>query len=220
MTVLLVLFWVSLVALAWTHVLYPAFAAALARVAPRRVQKADIEPTVTVVVAAYNEESVIARRIENLLELDYPADKLQIVVSSDASSDRTEEIALAVPRRAGDLESARRQGRRAGPRGAADRRRDRRVLRRELHLVARCAAHARARLRRSRRRVRLRAAAHPRRRGRQQGGRLLELRDEAACRRVAARLRHRRQRLDLRRAPRRLRRGRPALRPRSLASRT
>ena len=97
MIVLVVLFWVSLGALAWTHVLYPLFAAVLARVSPRRVAKSDIEPTVTVVVAAYNEESVIARRIENLLELDYPADKLRIVVSSDASSDRTEEIALQYP---------------------------------------------------------------------------------------------------------------------------
>ena len=94
MTVVVVLFWISLAALAWTHVLYPAFAALLARIAPRRVAKADIEPTVTVVIAAYNEESVIARRIENLLALDYPAERLQIVVSSDASSDRTEEIAL------------------------------------------------------------------------------------------------------------------------------
>jgi cellulose synthase/poly-beta-1,6-N-acetylglucosamine synthase-like glycosyltransferase len=97
MTIVLILFWASLAALAWTHVLYPAFAALLARVAPRRVEKADIEPTVTVVVAAYNEESVIARRLENLLELDYPSDKLQIVVSSDASSDGTEEIALQFP---------------------------------------------------------------------------------------------------------------------------
>ena len=97
MAVLIVLFWASLGALAWTHVLYPAFVAVLARIAPRRVRKADIEPSVTVVVAAYNEESVIARRIENLLELDYPADRLQIVVSSDASSDRTEEIALQYP---------------------------------------------------------------------------------------------------------------------------
>ena len=51
----------------------------------------------TVVVAAYNEETVIARRIQNLLELDYPRDKLELVVSSDASSDRTEEIALQYP---------------------------------------------------------------------------------------------------------------------------
>jgi cellulose synthase/poly-beta-1,6-N-acetylglucosamine synthase-like glycosyltransferase len=95
--VLEILFWVSLAALAWTHVVYPAFAALLARVAPRRVHKSEIEPTVAVIIAAYNEEPVIARRIENLLALDYPADKLQIVVTSDASSDRTEEIAAQYP---------------------------------------------------------------------------------------------------------------------------
>jgi cellulose synthase/poly-beta-1,6-N-acetylglucosamine synthase-like glycosyltransferase len=95
--VLGVLFWASLALLAWTHVLYPAVVAGVARVGQRRVRKADIEPTVTVVVAAHNEEAVIARRIENLLELDYPRDKLELVVSSDASSDRTEEIALQYP---------------------------------------------------------------------------------------------------------------------------
>jgi cellulose synthase/poly-beta-1,6-N-acetylglucosamine synthase-like glycosyltransferase len=91
------LFWISLSALAWTHVLYPALVWALARVGDRRVRKGDVEPTVTVVVAAYNEETVIARRIENLLELDYPAEKLELVVSSDASSDRTAEVALQYP---------------------------------------------------------------------------------------------------------------------------
>ena len=89
----------SLAALVWTHVGYPLVAVGLARVAPRRLRDADDEPlpTVTVIIAAYNEETVIARRIENLLELDYPADRLQIVVSSDASSDRTEAIALEFP---------------------------------------------------------------------------------------------------------------------------
>ena len=46
----------------------------------------------TVIVAAYNEETVIERRLENLLALDYPAEKLELVVTSDASSDRTEEL--------------------------------------------------------------------------------------------------------------------------------
>ena len=60
----------------------------------RRVREADVEPTVAVIVAAYNEEEVIERRIANLLELDYPRDQLEIVVTSDASTDRTEELAL------------------------------------------------------------------------------------------------------------------------------
>jgi cellulose synthase/poly-beta-1,6-N-acetylglucosamine synthase-like glycosyltransferase len=91
------LFWLSLGALLWTHLLYPLSASALARMRPRRVDARSIEPTVAVVVAAYNEEPVIARRLDNLLALDYPADKLDLVVTSDASTDRTEEIAAAFP---------------------------------------------------------------------------------------------------------------------------
>jgi cellulose synthase/poly-beta-1,6-N-acetylglucosamine synthase-like glycosyltransferase len=91
------LFWASLAALVWTHAAYPAFAALLGRAAARPVAAADIDPAVTVIVAAYNEEAVIGRRIENLLALDYPREKLEIVVTSDASTDRTEEIALSYP---------------------------------------------------------------------------------------------------------------------------
>jgi cellulose synthase/poly-beta-1,6-N-acetylglucosamine synthase-like glycosyltransferase len=91
--ILLVIFWASLAALAWTHVGYPVVAAAAARLRERRVRTDDgFEPTVTVIVAAYNEEAVIERRLENLLALDYPADKLELVVASDASSDRTDEL--------------------------------------------------------------------------------------------------------------------------------
>ncbi len=56
------------------------------------MRAAEIEPTVAVVVAAYNEEAVIERRLENLLALDYPAEKLELVVTSDASTDRTHEL--------------------------------------------------------------------------------------------------------------------------------
>jgi poly-beta-1,6-N-acetyl-D-glucosamine synthase len=65
-----ILFWLSLGALLWTHAAYPLGAAALARVRTRRVRKEPIEPRVTVIVAAYNEEPVIERRLENLLALD------------------------------------------------------------------------------------------------------------------------------------------------------
>jgi cellulose synthase/poly-beta-1,6-N-acetylglucosamine synthase-like glycosyltransferase len=87
-----VVFWLCAGALLWTHVGYPLAAAVLARVAPRRVRKAAFEPSVALVVAAHNEQEVIARRIENLLELDYPPERLEIVVASDGSTDRTNEI--------------------------------------------------------------------------------------------------------------------------------
>jgi cellulose synthase/poly-beta-1,6-N-acetylglucosamine synthase-like glycosyltransferase len=88
-----VVFWSSVGALAWTHAGYPLAAAALARVRRRPVRSRDGTPRVSVIVAAHNEEDVIARRLENLLELEYPGEKLEIVVASDASTDRTEEIA-------------------------------------------------------------------------------------------------------------------------------
>src|ERR1700724_3915187 len=49
-------------------------------------------PRVTLVIAAYNEEAVIGQKLENCLELDYPRDRLEIVVASDGSTDRTDEI--------------------------------------------------------------------------------------------------------------------------------
>jgi cellulose synthase/poly-beta-1,6-N-acetylglucosamine synthase-like glycosyltransferase len=89
------LFWGSAAALAWTHVGYPLAAAALARARERHVRKADVHPRVSVVVAAHDEEAVIERRVENLRALDYPPDFVDILVTSDASTDRTEALAEA-----------------------------------------------------------------------------------------------------------------------------
>jgi glycosyltransferase involved in cell wall biosynthesis len=86
------LFWGSLGGLAWTHAGYPLAAAVAARLCPRRVCKADLTPSVSVIVAAWNEEKVIRRRLENLLAQDYPSERVEVVVASDASSDRTDEI--------------------------------------------------------------------------------------------------------------------------------
>ncbi|MGZ4336021.1 MAG: glycosyltransferase family 2 protein [Gaiellaceae bacterium] len=92
----LVLFWGSLAALVWTHALYPVTVALAARVRTQRVALDDAYlPSVAVIVTAYNEESAIERRLENLRALDYPAELLEIVVTSDASTDRTEELAEA-----------------------------------------------------------------------------------------------------------------------------
>ena len=96
------LFWGSLGALAWTHAGYAAAMGLLARLRPRPVARREIEPSVALVVSAHDEETVIGRRRENLLALDYTPDKLQIVVASDGSTDGTdaivEEVAARDPR--------------------------------------------------------------------------------------------------------------------------
>jgi cellulose synthase/poly-beta-1,6-N-acetylglucosamine synthase-like glycosyltransferase len=94
--VAVVLFWGSLATLAWTHALYPVAVALSARVRTRRIALDDrYLPSVAVIVTAYNEEGSIERRLENLRALDYPPELLEVVVTSDASTDRTEEFAAA-----------------------------------------------------------------------------------------------------------------------------
>ena len=92
MVVVRVLFWASLAGIVWTHIGYPFAAALLAKLRPRKVRKADVTPSVTVIIPAHDEESVIAARLDNLLALDYPAQQLEILVVSDGSTDRTDEI--------------------------------------------------------------------------------------------------------------------------------
>jgi len=88
------IFWLSLALLAYAHVGYPALIAARARLAPRPHRRGG-EPTVSAVIVAYNEAARISARIENLRALDYPSDRLEIVVASDGSSDGTAERARA-----------------------------------------------------------------------------------------------------------------------------
>jgi cellulose synthase/poly-beta-1,6-N-acetylglucosamine synthase-like glycosyltransferase len=87
------LFWVSVFLAVYPYLVYPALLVVLRRVMPRPPRKASIEPTVSLLVAAYNEEDVIAAKIENSLALDYPAERLETVVASDGSSDATNTIA-------------------------------------------------------------------------------------------------------------------------------
>jgi cellulose synthase/poly-beta-1,6-N-acetylglucosamine synthase-like glycosyltransferase len=90
-----ILFWLSLAGILWTHAGYPLAAALLARVLRRDVRRAAFEPSVTVIVPAHDEGDVIGARLENLLELDYPAERLELLVVSDGSTDRTDEIVRA-----------------------------------------------------------------------------------------------------------------------------
>ena len=88
---LLSLFILAVFLFLYPLVVYPPLIWILARLFPRPVKKARpaILPTVTVIVPAHNEEAVIAQKIRNTLALDYPKGKLEILVASDGSSDRT-----------------------------------------------------------------------------------------------------------------------------------
>jgi cellulose synthase/poly-beta-1,6-N-acetylglucosamine synthase-like glycosyltransferase len=109
--VLKVIFWASLAALLWTHVLYPLAIAGLARLRPRPARAdAGFRPRIALVVAAYNEDDVIAAKLENALALDYPRDLLRIVVASDASSDGTDEVVRGYADRGVELVRAPRGG--------------------------------------------------------------------------------------------------------------
>ncbi|MEA2761107.1 MAG: hypothetical protein QOD47_391 [Gemmatimonadaceae bacterium] len=78
----------------YAYVGYPAIIWALARRRPERIDSAQFDgwPSVTVTVPVYNEVSTIAETLERLLELDYPSDRLQLLVLSDASDDGTDEV--------------------------------------------------------------------------------------------------------------------------------
>lgn len=91
--ILVTFFWISVLFILYAYFGYPLIVGLLARFATKRFEfKQDFEPTVTLLIAAYNESAVIARKLENCLELDYPAQKLQILVANDGSNDGTREI--------------------------------------------------------------------------------------------------------------------------------
>ncbi len=91
--VLSIIFWIAIGLVLWSYVFYPVALNFLAGFFGRKPSFSEtFIPSVAILVPAYNEESVIARKIENLLALDWPADKLSIWIGSDQSGDRTEEI--------------------------------------------------------------------------------------------------------------------------------
>ena len=93
-----VIFWLALAGVAWTYAGYPLLLLALAGLRPRPGRSpssspdAAFQPTVTVIISAYNEEKAIRQKLESTLALDYPADKLEVIVASDCSTDRTHDI--------------------------------------------------------------------------------------------------------------------------------
>jgi cellulose synthase/poly-beta-1,6-N-acetylglucosamine synthase-like glycosyltransferase len=88
-----VIFWLLAAVVVYVYAGYPLLLVALSALGARRpVRKAESEPSVTLIISAFNEAAVIAEKIRNSLALDYPREKIEIVVISDASDDGTDEI--------------------------------------------------------------------------------------------------------------------------------
>jgi biofilm PGA synthesis N-glycosyltransferase PgaC len=86
------LFWISIAFPLYVYIGFPLLLWLLQALVRRAPPQPRIEPSVSLLVAAYNEAAVIADKIRNSLTLDYPAEKLEIVVASDGSEDTTAEI--------------------------------------------------------------------------------------------------------------------------------
>lgn len=91
-TVFQVLFWFSFCLLGYTFCGFPAVISCLARLFPKKVHTDEsTKPSISIVLAAHNEENRIEARIQNLLASDYPADRIELIIVSDGSTDRTVE---------------------------------------------------------------------------------------------------------------------------------
>ena len=97
-------FWVACGLILYTYVGYPLvlWLLTLGRRSPAYAEPACL-PSVSLIVTAYNEEAVLRDKLENTFALDYPADRLQVIVVSDGSSDGTDEVARSFEGREGFL---------------------------------------------------------------------------------------------------------------------
>lgn len=95
-TTMLVVFGTAAAVCLYAYAGYPALLWGLSRVAGRPVRKEAVHPRLSVIVPAHDEEEVIGRKLRNTLAADYPADRLEVIVASDGSTDRTEEVVRGV----------------------------------------------------------------------------------------------------------------------------
>ena len=93
MLALKIVWWLAVFVIFWAMVGYPASLVLLDKLFKKENGRDDsYEPTVTIMVVAHNEEKVIGEKLLNLLETEYPADKLEFLIASDFSTDRTDAI--------------------------------------------------------------------------------------------------------------------------------
>lgn len=98
MPALKILFWASLALIGYTYVLFPLWVALRGRLAARPFQKVAILPRLSLVASVYNEEDVLAHKLENITALDYPVARLEVILASDGSSDGSNALLAAYSR--------------------------------------------------------------------------------------------------------------------------
>ena len=86
------IFWLAAALVAYASAGYPMWLWLRSRWSPRPVRRGRVEPTVSAVLVVRNEADVIAGKLQNLLSLDYPETKLNVIVVSDGSTDRTDAL--------------------------------------------------------------------------------------------------------------------------------
>lgn len=90
-----VLFWLAVATVVYTFLGYPVLIGLLARWRPRSIAADDDQPTLTLLIPAYNEAAVIGEKLRNSLEQNYPRDRLRVVVVTDGSTDGTDRLVAA-----------------------------------------------------------------------------------------------------------------------------
>jgi cellulose synthase/poly-beta-1,6-N-acetylglucosamine synthase-like glycosyltransferase len=94
-----IVFWLAALLLSYVYAGYPLLLALLSLFVRRQRSEPQYCPKLSVMIAAYNEEDAIERKIRQTLALDYPADRIELLVLSDCSTDHTDEIVSAFPDR-------------------------------------------------------------------------------------------------------------------------
>jgi hypothetical protein len=106
-------FWCSALLVLYAYVGYPCVLQLVSLFRDRPIRKAGITPQVSFIITAYNEEARIREKIENTLAQRYPAHLLEIVVASDCSADRTDDIVREYPHRVRLVRASERSGKEA-----------------------------------------------------------------------------------------------------------
>jgi len=88
-----IIFWILLGLIIYTYLGYPVLLSLISLFIKKPIKKSSkYLPTVSLIITAYNEEKSIKKKIENSLSLDYPKEKIEIIIASDGSTDKTNQI--------------------------------------------------------------------------------------------------------------------------------